>query len=105
MTLLRMETTLTRIKGLGVLCAIAAAIAWGVACGVFRAPYPLVVIGGLATAALGFWLERGVLASPETRQRKDFQLILAAGYGFFAFVGIGLVALANLLSIWYLPRL
>ena len=105
MTLLRTDMNPSRIKGIGALGAIATAIVWGALCGVFRAPYPLVVIGGLATAAMAFWLERAVLAGPETRERKDFALILAAGYGFLAFVGVGLVALSCLLSIWYLPRL
>lgn len=101
----RTEPTLTRFKGLGVLIALAAAIAWGVACGVFREPYWLVVVGGVGAAGLAFWLERATLAPPETRQRKDFRLILAAGLGFFAMVGLGLVSLAALLATWYLPRL
>ena len=105
MTLQRLEPTLTRFKGLGILGALAVAITWGVACGVFRAPYALVAIGGIAVATLGFWLERELLAGPETRQRKDFYLILAAGYGFFAVVGVGLVSLSCLLATWWLPKL
>ena len=96
---------MTRFKGLGILCALAVAVAWGVVCGVFRAPYLPVAIGGIAAATLAFWLERELLAGPETRQRKDFRLILAAGYAFFAVVGVGLVSLSCLLATWWLPRL
>ena len=95
---------LTGLKGLRILYALAAALVWGAACGVLRAPYWLVAVGGLGAATLGFWLLREVLAGPETRRRGDFYLILAAGYGFFAIVGVGLVSLICLLSEWWLPR-
>jgi hypothetical protein len=93
------------VKHLQLLGAIAAAMAWGAACGMLRAPYPAVVAGGLLAAALGFWLERTSLITPETRARKDFQLILLAGYGFFAVIGAGLASLGSLLAHWYLPRI
>ena len=105
MTVPMSEPRARSFKGGGVLTAIAAAAVWGVACGTLRAPYAAVVMGGLAVAALGFWLDRAWLVSPETAQRKDFHLILACGYGFFAVVGVGLVSLAALLSRWYLPHL
>ena len=100
------RSPLAFLRHLGLIAApVALAIAWGAVCGMVRAPFPAVILGGLAAAALGFWLERGALITPETRARKDFQLILAAGYGFFAVVGVGLTGLGALLAHWYLPRL
>jgi hypothetical protein len=95
----RMTPTLRH--GLRILASLATAIAWGVACGTYRAPFWAVLIGGLGAAALGFWLERDVLAGPDTAARKDFPLILAAGYGFFAIVGVGLVSVGYLIAVWY----
>lgn len=83
-----------------ILLTIAAAGAWGLACHWLGAPFAIVLLGGLAAAGLGFWLERDVLAGPETRGRKDFALIAAAGYGFLAIVGVGLVSLADLAAGW-----
>jgi len=105
MTLQRTEPTLRRFKGLGILIGLALCAGWGVLCGALRAPYLVVLVGGLAAAALAFWLERDALVTPETAARKDFRLILAAGFGFFAVLGVGLTALAALLSTWWLPRL
>ena len=101
----RTQPSQARSAGLGVLAAIVAAIGWGIACGVLRAPYWPVALGGIGLAALAFWLERAVLVSPETAQRGDFRLILVAGYGFFAVVGVGVVSLSALLATWYLPHL
>jgi hypothetical protein len=92
-------------KGLGVLVAIVAAASWGIACAVFRTPYWMVALGGIAMAALGFWLERATLVSSDTKARKDFYLILIAGFCFFVVVGVGLVSLSALIATWYLPRL
>jgi hypothetical protein len=107
MTLQHTEPRLSGVlRHSGVFIALAAAIAWGVACSLLHAPYVVVALGGLASAGLGFWLERAELITPETAQRKDFQVILAAGFGFFAVLGVGLVSLSCLLSNWYLlPRL
>jgi hypothetical protein len=107
MTLLQTEPTklAALFRHLGLIGALAAGLAWGAACAMLRAPYPAVALGGLAAAAAGFWFERGVLITPETRARKDFQLILAAGFGFFAIVGVGLVSLSSLLARWYLPHI
>jgi hypothetical protein len=85
--------------------AVTAGIALGLICGMLRTPFAAVVGGGLGVAALGFWLERAALVTPETRQRKDFYLILVAGYGFFAVVGVGIVSLGSLFAHWWLPRL
>jgi len=105
MTLQMTEPTRGRSTWRGVFLALAAALAVGLVCGMLRAPYPAVAVGGFAVAALGFWLERAVLISPETAQRKDFYFILAAGYGFFAVVGVGIVALGSLFARWWLPHI
>jgi hypothetical protein len=97
--------TAALLKYRGVLTSLAAAIAWGLICGMFRAPFALVAVGGLAAAALGFWLERATLVTPETARRKDFYLILVAGFGFFAVLGVGIVSLGSLFARWWLPRL
>jgi hypothetical protein len=70
-----------------------------------RAPYAAAALGGIGLAGLGFWLERRTLVSPETIQRKDFPLILAAGFGFFIVIGVGMVSLSALIATWYLPPL
>lgn len=87
------------------LAALAAAICWGIACGILRTPYGAVAAGGIGLAALGFWLERATLVNAETMARKDFLLILGAGLGFFAIVGVGIVSLSALIATWYLPIL
>lgn len=97
--------SLNRRKGVGVLVALAAAIAWGIACGILRTPYWAVAVGGLGMAAVGFWLERATLVNSETKAREDFYLILIAGFCFFVIVGVGLVSLSALIATWYLPRL
>ena len=86
--------------GLRVLAAIGLAIAWGLASGALRAPFFVVIVGGLAAAALAFWLERDVLADPATAARKDFRLIAAAGFGFLAVIGVGVTSLGYLAAIW-----
>ena len=91
-------------KGMGVLIALVAAIGWGIACGMLRTHYWPVAAGGLLAAALGFWLERVSLLTPDTVERKDFKLILAAALGFFAVVGVGVASLSALLARWYLPH-
>jgi len=95
---------LTLSKGLGLLLSLMAAISWGVICGILRTPYWAIAVGGIGLSALGFWLERATLVSPETVARKDFYLILSAGIGFFAVVGVGLVSLSALVATWYMPR-
>jgi hypothetical protein len=85
---------------LRVLAAIGAAVVWGGASGWLGAPFWIVVLGGLAAAALCFWLERDVLLTAETRARRDFPLILAAASAFLAVVGVGLVSLSYLAGEW-----
>lgn len=105
MTMRQTAPTAGLLKYRGGLIALAAAIAGGLICGMFRAPFALVLVGGLAVAALGFWLERATLVPPETARRKDFYLILVAGYGFFAVFGVGIVSVGSLVARWWLPRL
>lgn len=99
------KRTLFKSAGIGVLLALLMAIGWGCACGILRLNYAVVVAGGIGLAALGFWLERATLASADTMARKDFYLILVAGFGFFAVIGVGMVSLSALVATWYLPRL
>jgi hypothetical protein len=70
-----------------------------------RTSFGAVAVGGTGLAALGFWLERATLVSPDTIARRDFYLILVAGLGFFAIIGVGLASLSALVATWYLPRL
>jgi len=88
---------------LRVLATIGGAFGWGSASGWLGAQFWVVVLGGLAAASVGFWLERDVLLSAETRARRDFALILAAGYAFLAVVGVGLVSLSYLAGEWLHP--
>ena len=101
----RRKWDLTRRKGIGVILALVAAIFWGIACGILQTSYAAVAVGGIGIAALGFWLERATLFSPETVARKDFYLLAVAGFGFFVVVGVGVVSLSALIATWYLPRL
>lgn len=103
MRLERKETGWPQSKGAGVLLALVTAVGWGIACGVLRTPFGAVAVGGMGLSVLGFWLERATLVSPETMARKDFYLILIAGLGFFAVVGIGIVSLSALIATWYSP--
>ena len=98
------KLTVFKSAGVGVLLALVLAIAWGCVCGSMRMSYGAVVAGGIALAALGFWLERATLASSDTMARKDFYLILVAGFGFFAVIGVGIVSLSALIATWYLPH-
>jgi len=93
------------LRALRIFLAIAAGVAWGLTCGVFLTPFWVVVLGGLAAAAFGFWLERSVLIGPETAQRKDFYLILAAALAFFAVVGVGIVSVSYILGHGWFPHL
>ena len=90
---------LLKLKGLGFLAGLAAALTWGAACGAARGQFWAVGAGGLAAAALAFWLERAMLIGPETRTRGDFYLILAAACGFFAVVGVGLASVGYIVGV------
>ncbi len=85
--------------------ALVASIGWGITCGLLRTSFGAVAMGGIALAALGLWLERTTLFTPDTVARKDFYLIGAAGFGFFAVIGVGVVSLCALIATWYLPHL
>lgn len=82
------------------LAAVAAPVGWGAACGWLTAPFWIVAVGGLAAAALAVWLEHEILLNAETRARRDFPLILAAGYAFLAVVGVGLASASYLGGEW-----
>jgi hypothetical protein len=85
---------------LRVLAAIGVAVVWGSASGWLGAQFWVVALGGLAAATLGFWFERDALLTEETRARRDFPLILAAGYAFLVVVGVGVVSLSYLAGEW-----
>ena len=90
------------------LYALAAAVTWGVICGLFHAPFWVVVIGGLSAAVLAVWLEWEALGGRGADRPPNFHLLLAAGYGFLAIIGVGLVSVGYFLGEWLLrqaPRL
>jgi hypothetical protein len=86
------------------LYALAAAVAWGVVCGLAHAPFWAVAIGGLAAAALAVWLEWNALGGGPNR-RPNFMLLLAAAYVFLAMLGVGTVSLGYFLGEWLLFQL
>jgi hypothetical protein len=87
------------------LYALAAAVAWGVLCGLFRAPFAAVVLGGLAAAGLALWLEWESLGGREANRRPNFHPLLAAAYVFLAIIGVGIVSLGYFLGEWGLFQL
>src|SRR5690348_6641962 len=86
--------------GVRMLAAFAGALAWGAACGLVRAPFAAVIVGGLAAAALAMWLERATLTRPASGRTTDVRLLLAAAFGFLAIIGIGVVSAADLAIVW-----
>jgi hypothetical protein len=90
----------------GIFYALAAAFLLGVPCGAFRAPFWLVVILGLAGAALSMWLEWRALTEPAAKgPPKDLRPRLAAAYVFLAIVGVGLVSVGYFLGEWLAAKL
>ena len=86
--------------GVRMLAAFAAALAWGAACGLVRAPFAAVLVGGLGAAALAMWLGWATLTRPAKGRTADVRLLLAAAYGFLAIIGVGLVSAADLGVMW-----
>ena len=86
----------------GILLGLAAAFAWGVACGLPRGPFWAVAIGGLAAAGLSLWLERRALEPPAGAGRAATALMLAAAYAFLTLVATGIVSLGYFLGEWLL---
>ncbi len=91
---------LATAPGVRMLAALAAALAWGLACGLARAPFAVVVVGGLASAALAMRLEWATLTRPVRGRTVDVRLLLIAAYGFLAILGVGLVSAADLGVLW-----
>jgi hypothetical protein len=87
------------------LYALAAAVLWGVLCGLFHAPFWPVAIGGLAAAGLAIWFEWEALGGRATPRRANFHLLLAAAYVFLAIFGVGVVSLGYFLGEWLLHKL
>lgn len=91
---------LSDIPGLKMLIALAAALAWGFVCGLLSTPFAVVVVGGLASAALAMRLEWATLTRPARGRTADIRLLLAAAYAFLAILGVGLVSAADLAVHW-----
>jgi hypothetical protein len=87
------------------LYALAAAVGWGVLCGVFHAPFWAVALGGSSAAALALWLEWDALGGRQPNRRPNFLLLLAAAYVFLAIMGVGVVSLGYFLGEWLLHKL
>ena len=90
--------------GVRMLAAFAAALAWGAACGLVRAPFAAVIVGGLGAAALAMWLERATLTRPAPGRTTDVRVLLAAAYAFLAIIGVGVVSAAYLGIAWLRHR-
>jgi hypothetical protein len=87
------------------LYALAAAVAWGALCGLGRAPFWAVTIGGLAAAGLAVWLEWDALGGRTPTRRPNFWLLLALSFVFLAMMGVGIVSLGYFLGEWLLFQL
>jgi hypothetical protein len=71
----------------------AAAVIWGVACGVALAPFWPVALGGVGAAGLAIWLEWEALGGRAKPRRPNFALLLIAAFVFLAILGVGLASL------------
>jgi hypothetical protein len=87
------------------LYALAAAVAWGVVCGLLHAPFWAVVIGGVAASGWAIRLEWGAIGGGAARQRSNFWLLLAAAYVFLGMMAIGIVSLGYFGGEWLLFQL
>ena len=87
------------------LYALAAAVLWGVLCGLVHAPFWPVAFGGLAAAGLAVWLEWEALGGRAAVRRPNFYPLLAAAYVFLAIIGVGVVSLGYFLGEWGLFQL
>jgi hypothetical protein len=90
-----MELKLINFPGRGAVLALIAAFVWGLACGYFREPFWLVVVGAVFTNTLGFWLEWETLKR-SGGDRPNFYLLVAAAYAFMFMIALGLVSVAAL---------
>jgi hypothetical protein len=91
--------------GVGLLSGLAAAIAWGVVCGVPRAPFLVVAIGGLAAAGLAMRLDWAALTRPVPGRKIDIRALLAAAYVFLAIIGVGLASVGYFAGEWLRAKL
>jgi TRAP-type C4-dicarboxylate transport system permease small subunit len=82
------------------LYALAAAVVWGVPCGLGRAPFWVVMIGGVAAAGLAVWLEWDALVGRAPNRRRNFWLLIVASFVFLAMMGVGIVSLGYFLGEW-----
>jgi hypothetical protein len=97
----QMGVKLPRFPASGILYGLAAGFVWGVACGLLRGPFWPVVVGGLAAAALGLWLERAALAqSARGGRRANLALLVAAAYAFLTLVAVGMVSVGYFAGEW-----
>jgi hypothetical protein len=80
--------------------ALAAVLVWGASAGYLRAPYWIMVVGALLSAALCLWLERAALERSATDDRMQRNLLIAPAYAFLAIVATALSGLAYALGAW-----
>ena len=71
-----------------IIYAIIAGLAWGVACGYLRGAHLLILVGALASTALGFWLERVTLTASAPADKLKRTLMIAAAYAFVALIAL-----------------
>jgi hypothetical protein len=84
----QMGVKLPRFPASGILYGLAAGFVW-------------VVVGGLAAAALGLWLERAALAqSARGGRRANLALLVAAAYAFLTLVAVGMVSVGYFAGEW-----
>ena len=82
----------------GIAYSLLVALVLGFGCGLFHAPFLVVLVIGLGLAALAIWLEReALLAAPRGGRRSNVRLQLAAAFLFLAVVATGLVSLGYFL--------
>jgi hypothetical protein len=87
------------------LYALAAAVAWGVLSGLWRAPFWVVSVGGLAAAGVAVRLEWDALGGRAPHRRPNFWLLIVASFVFLAMMGVGIVSLGYFLGEWLLFQL
>jgi hypothetical protein len=88
--------TLTGFPAAGIAWGMAAALVLGAVCGLLHAPFAIVVVLGLAAAAVSLRLEwRALTAGPDGARRPNIGVQLVAAGVFLALVAIGLVSLGD----------
>jgi hypothetical protein len=87
------------------LYAVAAAVGWGVICGLLHAAFWAVAIGGLAASGWAIRLEWDALGGNSPNRRPNFWLLLAAAYLFLGMMAIGIVSLGYFAGEWLVFQL